>query len=55
MKQSEIEIGFKFEHGTKGECVVIDRTPKTITVKHKFGTTKTSYRYKDAYFSPSDF
>jgi hypothetical protein len=55
MKISEIEVGFKFEHGTKGECVIILRTPRTITIKHRLGTTKTTFKYKDDYFSPSDF
>lgn len=55
MNQSEVKIGFEFEHGIKGNCRVINRTPKTITIKHNFGTTKVSYRYKDTIFSPSDF
>jgi len=55
MKISEVEIGHKFDHGIKGECEVINKTKRTITIKHKFGTTKTTYRYSDAYFSPSDF
>lgn len=55
MKISEVEIGFKFQHGEKGECTVTDKTKRTISVKHKFGKTKTTYRYSDAYFSPSDF
>lgn len=55
MKIQEVKIGFKFQHGIKGECEVIDKTKRTITIKHKFGTTKTTYRYSDAYFSPSDF
>ena len=55
MKISEIQLGFKFQHGIKGECTVIDKTKRTITVIHKFGKTKTTYRYSDATFSPSDF
>lgn len=55
MKISEVKVGFKFEHGIKGGCVVIEKTPRTITIKHKLGTTKTTFRYKDDYFSPSDF
>lgn len=51
----QIEIGYKFQHGIKGECVVIDKTKRTITIRHKLGTTKTTYRYSDARFSPSDF
>lgn len=55
MKIDKIEIGFKFQHGVKGECIVVDRTKRTITVQHKFGTIKTTYKHADAYFSPSDF
>jgi hypothetical protein len=55
MKISEVPIGHKFEHGIKGECTVIDKSKRTITVKHKFGKTKVTYRYSDATFSPSDF
>lgn len=55
MKQSEVYIGFKFDHGIKGECIVIDRTKRTITIKHKFGKTKTTYNYVDIEFSPTDF
>jgi hypothetical protein len=55
MKQSEVKIGFKFDHGIKGECTVTDRTKRTITIKHKFGKTKTTYRHFDAIFSPTDF
>lgn len=55
MKISEIKIGFKFEHGIKGVCIVVDKTPRTITIKHRLGITKTTFRHKDAYFSPSDF
>lgn len=55
MRISEVEVGFKFEHGIKGDCVVIAKTPRTITIKHKLGTTKTTFKYKDDYFSPSDF
>jgi len=51
----QVEVGFKFQHGEKGECVVIDKTKRTITIKHKFGTTKTTYRYADSRFSPTDF
>jgi len=50
MKQSEVEIGFKFDHGIKGECTVIDRTKRTITIKHRFGKTKTTYNYVDTVF-----
>lgn len=55
MKLEEIEIGFKFNHGIKGECVVIGKTKRTVTVKHKFGTTKVTYRTSDVNISPSDF
>lgn len=55
MKQSEIEVGFQFEHGYKGKGIVISRTPRTITVHFEKCTTKVTYRHKDAYFSPSDF
>ena len=51
----QVLIGFKFQHGKKGECTVIDKTKRTITVIHKFGKTKVTYRYSDARFSPSDF
>ena len=55
MKISEVKEGFKFEHRIKGQCVVIATTPRTITIKHKLGTTKTTYRYSDETFSPTDF
>lgn len=55
MKQSEIELGFEFIHGTKGKGVVITRTARTLTVHFDKVTTKVTYRHKDAYFSPSDF
>lgn len=55
MKISEVEIGFKFEHGLKGECTVIDKTKRTITILHSVGKTKVTYKHSDAYFSPSDF
>ena len=55
MKQAEIEVGFKFNHKSKGEGVVISRTVKTITVLFSTHTSKITYRHKDAYFSPSDF
>ena len=55
MKIADLKIGFKFEHGIKGQCVVIATTPRTITIKHKLGTTKTTYRSSDEFFSPSDF
>lgn len=55
MKQSEIPIGFKFEHGEKGECTVTARTKRTITITHKKGKTKVTYRFTDTYFSPTDF
>ena len=55
MRQSEVEIGFKFDNGIKGECTVIDRTKRPITIKHKFGKTKTTYKYVDTEFSPIDF
>lgn len=55
MKIQDVEIGYKFNHRIKGECTVIDRTKRTITVIHKFGKTKVTYRNSDAYFSVSDF
>lgn len=55
MKISEVQLGHKFESNHKGECEVISKTKRTITVRHKYGTTKVTYRYSDAYFSPSDF
>lgn len=55
MKQGTIPVGFKFQHGEKGECTVIARTKRTITITHKKGKTKVTYRQTDSYFSPSDF
>lgn len=55
MKQSEIEVGFEFEHGTKGKGVVIAKTARTMTVYFDKVTTKVTYKHKDAYFSPTDF
>lgn len=55
MKISEVELGFKFNHGIKGECTVIDKTKRTITIRHKLGKTKVTYRSSDVTFSPSDF
>lgn len=54
MKINEIEIGYKFQHGIKGECTVIEKTKRTITIKHKFGTTKSTYRSNDASFRITD-
>lgn len=55
MKISEIEVGFKFDHGIKGECTVIDRTKRTITIMHSIGKTKVTFNRTDVDFSPSDF
>ena len=55
MKLSEVPLGYKFEHGLKGECIVIDKTPRTITIIHKFGKTKVLYTNGNATFYPSDF
>lgn len=55
MKISEVELGFKFNHGVKGECTVIGKTKRSITISHKFGKTKVTYRNSDTYFSPADF
>lgn len=55
MKQSEVEVGFEFDHGIKGKCTVINRTKRTITIKHEHGTTKVTYRHFDTTFSPTDF
>ena len=55
MKLLEIEVGFNFEHGIKGKCTVINKTPRTVTIHHELGTTKVTYRSSDVYFSPSDF
>lgn len=55
MKISEIEVGFKFNHGVKGKCIVIDRTKRTITIIHSFGKTKVTFKRDDVAFSPSDF
>ena len=55
MKISEIEIGYRFNHPTKGEGVIISKTKRTLTANFKASTTKVTYRYSDAYFSPSDF
>ena len=55
MKISEIEVGFKFNHGIKGECVVIGKTKRTITIVHSLGKTKVTFKRDDVDFSPSDF
>jgi len=55
MRISDVEIGFKFDHGIKGECIVIDKTKRTITMLHDVGKTKVTYKHADADFSPSDF
>lgn len=51
----EIQVGFIFTHPTKGECIVIEKRPRTIVIKHKFGTTKNVYYKKDETFLVSDF
>ncbi|MDR6844488.1 hypothetical protein [Flavobacterium granuli] len=55
MKISEVPIGHKFNHGTKGEGIIIGKTKRTLTAKFDICTTKVTYRYSDAYFSVSDF
>ncbi|WP_445458413.1 hypothetical protein [Flavobacterium sp. HNIBRBA15423] len=55
MKVSEVPIGHRFNHGIKGEGVIIKKTKRTLTAKFDKSTTKVTYRYSDAYFSPSDF
>jgi hypothetical protein len=55
MKISEVQIGQKLNHGVKGEMTVINVTKRTITVSHKFGTTKVTYRSSDVNVSVSDF
>jgi hypothetical protein len=55
MKISEIELGFTFTHPEKGECTVVEKKPRTIMIRHKFGTTKNVYRKKDETFLTSDF
>ena len=56
MKIQEVPLGYTFNHGIKGECTVINRTKRTITIIHKFGKTKVSYRSNsDAIFSVADF
>lgn len=51
----QVELGFKFQHVDKGECLVIAKSKKTITIKHKFGTTKLTYKFGHANFYPSEF
>jgi hypothetical protein len=55
MKVAEVKEGFKFQHGIRGEGEVIKKTPRTITVKFEKSTVKTTYRYTDVEFSPTDF
>jgi hypothetical protein len=55
MKISEVKVGQKIQHGEKGEGVVIAKTPRTITAKFTKVTTKVTYRFKVAVFSPIDF
>lgn len=55
MKISQVEIGFQFDHGIKGKGVIISKTKRTLTAKFEKCTTKVTYRYSDATFSPSDF
>ncbi len=51
---ADVQIGQKFEHGTKGEITCTDKTKRTLTFIHKFGKTKVTYRTYDAYFYASD-
>ena len=55
MKIQEVQIGQKINHGVKGEMTVINVTKRTITVAHKFGKTKVTYRSSDANVYASDF
>jgi len=55
MKVKDIKIGFKFNHGTKGEGIIIAATPRTLTAKFKICITKVRYYKSDADFSISDF
>ncbi|QQO97080.1 hypothetical protein Nekkels1_75 [Cellulophaga phage Nekkels_1] len=51
----DIKLGEKFNHGEKGDGVVIDKTRRTITIKYERSTCKCTYKYNDAYFHISDF
>lgn len=51
----EIEVGFTFTHGTKGEGVIIAKTKRTLTAQFRASKTKVTYRSSDARFSVSDF
>jgi hypothetical protein len=55
MKISEVKIGQKFDHRVKGEMTVIDVTKRTVTVVHKFGKTKITYRHSDENVFANDF
>lgn len=55
MKISEVKVGQIIKHGEKGDGVVIAKTARTITAKFPKVTTKVTYRFKDAIFSPIDF
>lgn len=55
MKVQDVPIGYKFQHGLKGEGVIIARTPRTLTAKFPKSTTKVTYRYLNSDFSPADF
>jgi hypothetical protein len=55
MKISEVPIGYKFNHGLKGEGIIIDKTKRTLTAKFEHCTTKVTYKYSDLIFSGSDF
>lgn len=54
-KIHEIEIGFRFEHPTKGEGTIIGKTKKSLTAKFQKSTTKVVYNSNEAFFSEYNF
>lgn len=53
MKLLDIQVGFKFEHPTKGTGEVIKRTSRTLTIKFKRSTSKVTYDTRYAIFNPN--
>lgn len=51
----DIEVGYIFNHPRKGEGVITKKTKRTLEASFRASTVKVTYRYNDAYFSPSDF
>ena len=52
----EVKVGDPIENNKNGKGMVINKTPRTITVMFENGTKiKNTYKYSDDYFWETDF